>query len=101
MNEGLQAEKVTVPSSSGSGANEESVWIEVKVDKHKPVIGCYYRLPSAGEQVHNDVNFIEKQLQHVIASFPSQRIIVNGDLNADSSTNSSAYDRLIELEKYV
>ena len=88
VKEELQAEKVTVPSSSGSGANVESVWVKVKVDMRKSVIvGCYYRPPSAGEQVHKDFNFIEEQLQHVIASFPSQRIIVNGDLNADSRTN--------------
>ena len=101
VKEELQVEKVTVPASSGSGSIVESLWIKVKLDKRKSVIvGCFYRPPTTGEQVHRDFNCIEEQVQHVIASFQSQRIVINGDLNADSKTNLAAYNRLVELEKY-
>ena len=92
---------MTVPASSGSGSIVESLWIKVKLDKRKSVtVGCFYRPPTTGELRHRDFNCIEEQVQHVIASFPSQRIVINGDLNADSKTNLAAYNRLEELEKY-
>ena len=101
VKEEMHAEKVTVPSSSVYGSNVESVWAKIKLDKRKSVVvGCYYRPPSAGEQIHRDFNHVDEQLEHVIATFPSQQIIVSGDFNADAKTNPSAYNRLVELEKY-
>ena len=63
--------------------------------------GCFYRPPTLNHnQVQIDYNDIEEQLQHIVAAYPSQRIIVAGDLNADEKTNPVAHSRLSELGRY-
>ena len=51
-------------------------------------------------QVQIDFNDVEEQLQHIVATYPSQRIIVAGDLNADERTNPVAHSRLSDLGRY-
>ena len=98
----LQAEKVTVRSSLSLQSHVESIWLKIKFDSKKAVLlGYFYRPPSSiHSQVQIDFNDVEEQLQHVITTHPSQRIIVTGDFNADERTNPIAHSRLTELERY-
>ena len=102
IREDLHVEKVVAPSSLNSQSHVESVWLKVKFDAKKAVLlCCMYRPPTSNHaQVQIDFNDIEEQLQHVMTTYPSQRIIVAGDLNADERTNPTAHTRLSELESY-
>ena len=102
VNEKVNAEQLTIPSSLGPQSHVEALWLKAKLDRKKAVlVGCLYRPPTANNaQIQADFNDIEEQLQNIIASHPSQRIIIAGDLNADHLTNPSAHARLVELERY-
>ena len=66
------------------------------------MIGCIYRPPStAHAQVHAVFDDMKEQMQSVISRYPSQRIMVSGDVNADERTNPVAYARLKELRGTV
>ena len=84
-----------------SESNTESLWLKIKIDKKAALPCCLYRPPSTNHrQIHADFNDIEDQIQNIIASYPSQRIIIEGDLNADSVTNTVAHSRLCEPEVF-
>ena len=102
VRDNLQVEKITVSSSLSSESHVEAIWLKVKFDPKKAVLlGCFYRPPTSNHnQVQIDFNDVEEQLQHIIANYPSQRIIVAGDLNADEQTNPVAHSRLTELGRY-
>ena len=102
VRDGLQVDKIAVSSSLRSESHVEAIWLKVKFDSKKAVLlGCLYRPPTSNHsQVQIDFNDIEEQLQHIIATYPSQRIIVAGDLNADEQTNPIAHSRLSELGRY-
>ena len=101
ISEEFHAEKVTSVPAAGA-SHLESIWIKASLSKRRAtLIGCFYRPPSTNAaQVHADYNELEEQLQQIIACYPSQRIVLAGDLNSDSSTNPTAHGRLMELERY-
>ena len=101
VNESIQAETVKLGHIHDFESNVESLWLKIKIDNKKAaLLCCLYRPPSTNHrQIHADFNYIEDQIQSVITLYPSQRIIIAGDLNADSETNNVAYSRLCELEK--
>ena len=101
INDEFNAEKITSSPKSGP-SHLESIWIKASLSKRRStLIGCFYRPPSVNaKQVHADYNELEEQLQTIIANYPSQRIIIAGDLNSDRNTNPTAHARLVELERY-
>ena len=80
----------------------EPLWLKIKLDKKRvSILGGLYRSPSSNSrQIHADYNNLEEELQAIIASHPSNRIILTGDMNSDAKTNPEAYTRLTELSKY-
>ena len=100
IKEHLSAEKVQVKSTSNS--HLEVLWAKVKLDKKKAVtVGCAYRPPSTNHsQIQADFNDLEDQIQQIMATSSSHRMIIAGDLNADCHTNPVANARLKELERY-
>ena len=76
--------------------------MKVKLDNRRAVIvGCIYRPPStSASQVNSDYDDIEEQLQTVISTHSSLRVILAGDLNSDVRTSPFAHSRLQELERY-
>ena len=74
----------------------------MKLDKKKAVtVGCAYRPPSTNHsQIQADFNDLEDQIQQIMATSSSHRMIIAGDLNADCHTNPVANARLKELERY-
>ena len=97
----IHAETIKLTQVHHVDSHVEALWLKVKIDKKKAaLLCCLYRPPSTSQnQIHTDFNDIEDQIQSVISLYPSHRIILAGDLNADSKTNPLAYSRLCELEK--
>ncbi|KAF0312986.1 Cellular nucleic acid-binding protein [Amphibalanus amphitrite] len=94
------AARIATPAPSGQ-SHAESLWLSVKLNKKRATtIGCIYRPPStSATQVDADYDYIEEQLQAVLAAHPSQKIAVTGDLNSDARTSPAAHRRLLELEE--
>ena len=90
----------TLPTCPRSHA--ETMWLNIKLCKKRAtVVGVIYRPPTtSASQTNSDFDYIEDQLQSIIAANPSKQVILTGDLNADISTNPAAHQRLLELEKY-
>ena len=88
----LQAEAVRTRTDPDIESHTESLWIKIKTDNKKAaLLCCIYRPPSTNHrQIHVDFNDIEEQVQDIITAYPSQRLIISGDLNADSVTNPVA-----------
>ena len=97
----IHAETVKLAQVHDFDSIAETLWLKVKIDKKKAaLLCCLYRPPSTNHnRIHADFNNIEDQIQSVITMYPSHRIILAGDLNADSKTNPLAHSRLRELEK--
>ena len=100
--ETLQVTRADASLPTCSRSHAETLWISIKLDKRRSaIIGLIYRPPSTtSTQTNSDFDHIEEQLQSIIAANPSKRIILAGDLNADSHTNPAAHLRLLELQKY-
>ena len=72
-----------------------------KDKKKAALLCCLYRPPSTNHrQIHANFNDIEDQIQNIIAWYPSKGIILAGDLNADSETNTVTHSRLCEPEVF-
>ena len=101
ISEEVNVEKLASTPTTGA-SHLESIWVKASLNKRRStLIGCFYRPPSTNTtQVHADYNELEEQLQTIIDGYPSQRIIIAGDLNSDSVTNPTAHERLVELERY-
>ena len=91
----IHAETVKLAQVYDFDSIAETLWLKVKIDKKKAaLLCCLYRPPSTNHnQIHADFNDIEDQIQSVITMYPSHRIILAGDLNADSKTNPLAHSR--------
>ena len=101
VKEHLSASKITIKPST-SNSHLEALWVKVKIDNKKvATVACVYRPPSSmRSQIDADFIDLEDQIQQIITAYPSHRIIIAGDMNADPQTNPTANIRLLELERY-
>lgn len=85
----LQAEKLNINSSLKSKSPAEVLCIEVKFDRCRgAILGCVHRPPIVPDtQIQTDYNDTEEQIQNVILTFHSKRILTVGDMNSAFATN--------------
>ncbi|KAF0295997.1 putative RNA-directed DNA polymerase from transposon X-element [Amphibalanus amphitrite] len=83
VRETFETDRLPTPVTGIPNSNLEIVWAAIRVNKNRRcIVGAAYRVPkNTVQQVAADLEDLEAQLQHIIATHPGLTIIIGGDLN--------------------